>query len=106
MNVIGYCTECHKVKTVHVSGSNLASLRTSVAQGICFACRDAADELRRSEPMGTLVHHLQKEHDVATGTPTGLHRMHAEIHRWDPRGQQCGHKHIGPRDNVLRTRGR
>lgn len=118
MNVTGYCTECHRVKTVNVSGSGMANLaRGGAAMGICSGCRQKEDDLRRSEPMSTpgfpsstaLPDHVEMWHEreLAPGTSARQVRdMHIQMHQQDPHGQQYGHKHVGPHDNVLRTRGR
>ena len=44
MNIHGYCTQCHKIKRVRVSGHGLAMMGTrgGAAQGICAACAEAS----------------------------------------------------------------
>jgi hypothetical protein len=39
MRVIGYCTECGKIKRVKVRPAMLASGRTPI-RGICFECEE------------------------------------------------------------------
>lgn len=39
MKLIGYCTECHKIKRVNASPSFLASGRSPV-RGVCDDCRN------------------------------------------------------------------
>jgi hypothetical protein len=49
--MIGYCTECHKIKRVRVRMSLLASGRAP--QGICFDCERARiDKLKRGSRRG------------------------------------------------------
>jgi hypothetical protein len=49
--MIGYCTECHKIKRVWVRMSLLASGRAP--QGICFDCERARiDKLKRGSRRG------------------------------------------------------
>jgi len=40
MRITGFCTSCHKVKTVRVSGRQLALARNGVVMGTCDACTD------------------------------------------------------------------
>lgn len=49
MKIPGYCTGCHRIKQVRVSGHGLAMMgaRGGVAQGICDSCQDKEDEKRR-----------------------------------------------------------
>jgi hypothetical protein len=48
VRVPGYCTECHRIKQVNVSGHGLAmGAASGVFQGVCWNCEDAADKKRR-----------------------------------------------------------
>lgn len=49
MRITGYCTSCHRVRTVTVSGNNLAlaMARKGVVQGVCSSCEEAEDARRR-----------------------------------------------------------
>ena len=44
MRIHGYCTSCHKIKMVRVSGSNLALAVRGGAQGICSECEEAKEK--------------------------------------------------------------
>lgn len=49
MKIPGYCTECHRIKTVDAGGHAVAmSVATkSVVQGVCDVCTDAAEQKRK-----------------------------------------------------------
>jgi len=100
MNIVGWCTECHRVRTVRVSG-----MAHNVPVGVCQSCTDKADDLRRSERMVNLRQHLEDTHkeQLAPG-PFHLRSMHLTLHHRDPHGRLLGHRHVGPDDRVLRTR--
>jgi len=41
MKLTGFCTKCHKIKQVSVSGNGMAMLAAGgVVHGICDACRE------------------------------------------------------------------
>lgn len=48
MKIIGWCTECRKVKTVRVSAAGMAMLAKGTPMGICDACQHKQDDRRRS----------------------------------------------------------
>lgn len=50
MRIVGYCTECRRIRQVNASGSALAvaASRQSVIQGICSDCEEKAREKRRT----------------------------------------------------------
>jgi hypothetical protein len=51
VRIIGYCTGCHKIKRVNVSGSAL--LGGGTPQGICSECeREEIDKLKRGSRRG------------------------------------------------------
>jgi len=108
VNIMGYCTDCHRVRTVRVSSSGMAHLAASrVAQGVCQSCTDKADDLRRSEPMIDLRQHLEDTHKEGVSPEMGFRQLrstHDTLHHRDPNGRNSGHRHVGPDDRVLRTR--
>lgn len=44
MRVPGYCTRCHRVRTVRVTGAALARARGGIVEGVCAECEDAEGE--------------------------------------------------------------
>jgi hypothetical protein len=48
MRIPGYCTECHKVKQVRVSGHGLAMMGIrGAAEGVCASCEEEKDTARQ-----------------------------------------------------------
>lgn len=48
MRMTGYCTECHRVRPVRVSGHGMAMLAARrIATGICVACEQKQQEKRK-----------------------------------------------------------
>lgn len=46
MKIHGWCTTCHKVKRVQISGSALA--RPGTPRGICDSCQQAEDDKNKA----------------------------------------------------------
>lgn len=112
MNIHGWCTECRRVKVVNVSNSGMASLAAGgIAQGVCSSCRQASDDLRRSEPLAPpgcaardrLAYHVEFDHEreLPPGlSPREVRQQHDLLHR----RQRWDHRHVGPDDRIIRTR--
>ena len=49
MRLLGYCSECRRIKQVRVSGHGLAMVgaRGGVATGICWQCEEEEDRKRK-----------------------------------------------------------